>query len=836
MKRFMFLFLFVYTSLYSAKTDYHFEYLFPVPESTHLPLRSDIIIRFRDHDPDQILNLSTFYTITGELSGNVQGRVVVSSDKRTMIIRPTKPFQAGERVSIHLSPQIDPVATEPIQYSFGFTIKPEQQKKPPPKNSQSNDISILPKKWNRDPVILDGVALPSDFPRVNITVSDNPTEGFLFLNARSNKTYSMILDNEGNPQWFWPHDREQWNFRSYPDGRLSVNTWIDDIPSILVFDSTYTVVDTITAPPGYWLDRHEGLLLSNGHSLIIANDERQVDRATFIPGGTGMATVLGNNVMELDENKIPVFIWRCWDYFDIPDAIHVDILDEHIDYVHMNSIDVDLDEHLIISSRHLSEVTKIHRQTGAILWRLGGKNDEFTWMNDTDRISWQHTITDVSDGQYLIFDNGNHHDPPYSRALEVKLDTVNRTCTKIWEFRDSPDTYTAAQCNAQRLSDGNTLINWFYKLNEVRANGTKVFEMNFENGSGSYRAFRHPWRGKASIPALIAESYSDRITLIFNKFGDSDVSHYNIYGGMQPESDQVIATAEKPFIHLDQLTNETTYYFRVTAVNGEGEESGYSNEVDVFVNFIPAGSNMVLNGDFSNGMQYWHTHENSATTNWYVTDSGELKIINVDGGTDLSQVLLYYENLPLVEKTGYRFEFDAYSDQGRIISAEVMNSEGSVSYSQIGYTWLTSTKQHFSFEFDMEEMSDGKSQVRFQVGGSNHDVYLDNVSLKQIVTNIGPEELERPAFTLSQNHPNPFNSVTALSYSIPEKSYIKVNVYDINGRLITVLVDGMKPAGHHSIQFDGSDLATGVYFYQLSGSTLRDHVRINMVQKMILLK
>ena len=124
------------------------------------------------------------------------------------------------------------------------------------------------------------------------------------------------------------------------------------------------------------------------------------------------------------------------------------------------------------------------------------------------------------------------HVPYFSRALEFELDTLNMTVTKVWEFAEDPLTYSRYMGNTQRLPNGNTLINWAVynkpKLTEVRPDGSKAFEMDFKNGYDCYRTFRYPWKGKAIVPYLVIESWDDRVSLMFNKFGDTDVDHYNI--------------------------------------------------------------------------------------------------------------------------------------------------------------------------------------------------------------------------------------------------------------------------------------------------------------------
>jgi hypothetical protein len=70
-------------------------------------------------------------------------------------------------------------------------------------------------------------------------------------------------------------------------------------------------------------------------------------------------------------------------------------------------------------------------------------------------------------------------------------------------------------------------------------------------------------------------------------------------------------------------------------------------------------------------------------------------------------------------------------------------------------------------------------------------------------------------FTLFQNYPNPFNPTTTISYTLQKPSVVKIDVYDILGCKVMVLVNGKKTAGTHSVQFDGSNLCGGIYIYKL---------------------
>ena len=90
---------------------------------------------------------------------------------------------------------------------------------------------------------------------------------------------------------------------------------------------------------------------------------------------------------------------------------------------------------------------------------------------------------------------------------------------------------------------------------------------------------------------------------------------------------------------------------------------------------------------------------------------------------------------------------------------------------------------------------------------------------------------EKPTnYSLAQNYPNPFNPITIISYSIKQDGLVSLKVYDILGNEVANLVSNQEIAGSYSVNFDASDLPSGIYFYRLTSGNFTE------TKKLLLLK
>lgn len=492
----------------SGRDSVEIKYQSPIPDAHYVMPSTTIIIRpSEDIDPSAQIGPGLF-KVVGSSSGEHDGAVFFSDDFHEIIFKTGTKFASGETVAVDFFGGLKTSSARSVASThFRFFVQKEfphdtpgipqsmlRDFEPPLQSAASISLhqhqSILKRGTTND-------TLPLDFPYIVTSVTGATAPGYLFLannNAASSAPYLMIVDNHGNPIFYRKMGGWCLDFKIQPTGQLSYYDMSRE--KFFVIDSTYAVTDSLGCGNGYATDPHDLRMMTNGHALLLGDDPEKVDMSTVVPGGNLSATVIGIIVQELDSRKNVVFQWRSWDHFQITDATHEDLTAALVDYVHSNALELDSDGNILLSNRHMDEITKIDRGTGQIIWRWGGKNNQFTMLNDSMGFSHQHAIRMLDNGDIVMFDNGNFHSPNFSRAVEYSIDESNKSASLVWQYRNTPDIYGNAMGYVQRLPGGNTLIGWgtaSTAVTEIAPDGSKVFELSFDPGIFSYRAYRFEW-------------------------------------------------------------------------------------------------------------------------------------------------------------------------------------------------------------------------------------------------------------------------------------------------------------------------------------------------------
>ncbi len=328
--------------------------------------------------------------------------------------------------------------------------------------------------------------------------------------------------------------------------------------------------------------------------------------------------------------------------------------------------------------------------------------------------------------------------------------------------------------------------------------------------------------------------------------GGGDVTYYEIYFGTDPTpdaSEYIGAGSEPQLLFGYDLVPNTTYYWRVDAVNSSGTTTG---DVWHFTTASSLPSNLIWEDNFNSdngwtdkvyqgegsfeprtydgenvcvfymsgspGVFYTFKQLSQAIAagsilkaRWYYESSGSYSNSeNSDGGH-----ILFFESIPSIQ-----------NDLPEEVILDIM---GSVDFPM--YQWNVE-------EFQITEEIPNGSYIA--IGGAVWPSYIynnwDYIKIYSSTTDISTEFSLPSNYKLYNNYPNPFNPTTKIKYQIPRSNLVQIVVYDILGRKVATLITEQKPAGSYEVEFNASQLSNGVYFYELRAGDFRD------VKKLVLLK
>jgi hypothetical protein len=336
----------------------------------------------------------------------------------------------------------------------------------------------------------------------------NTAPGNILLTPTASQDYAgglMVVDSLGKLVWFQRHAdtatdlQMQW-YKGQP-----VLTWFEGtfVPpgygrgAYRIVDANLNPVTRVRAANGKRGDLHEFFLTHRSTALFTVYDTHPADLSSI--GGSSSGVLLDSLFQEVDvATGALVTEWRASDHVPLTESYMPppSSSSSPYDFFHINSIDVDTDGNLLVSSRHTWTVYKINRTTGQIIWRLHGKKSDFKMTSGT-RFSWQHHVRHHPGNVLTIFDDGDGERPVErrSRGLKLHLDMHTMTADYVQEYLPHPRVLANSQGSVQVLPNGNVFVGWGIKpyFSEYTSDGKLLYAAKLPTGVFSYRAFRSPW-------------------------------------------------------------------------------------------------------------------------------------------------------------------------------------------------------------------------------------------------------------------------------------------------------------------------------------------------------
>lgn len=154
-----------------------------------------------------------------------------------------------------------------------------------------------------------------------------------------------------------------------------------------------------------------------------------------------------------------LFRWSPFDHFAITDLAPAERTGANVNWTHGNALDIDADGNLIVSFRNLDEITKIDAVSGAVIWRMGGRRNQFAFPDSpVPAFSHQHGARMSSAGRLILLDNiGN---PDESRSERYTVNEATRTARLEHSYGSIPGAVTQIGGSVQSLAGGRTMVSF----------------------------------------------------------------------------------------------------------------------------------------------------------------------------------------------------------------------------------------------------------------------------------------------------------------------------------------------------------------------------------------
>jgi hypothetical protein len=530
------------TGMVLAGSPKDYQFISPMPGSDFNTRESSIIIREGSiMDPASVNNPDAIL-VTGSKSGKVPGEIVLSSDKQTVIFKPSHKFEPDETVTVQISNKLMRSNGSALPSAeFSFKIAPFAETPNPYDyiNTIAGELGVGENSLTK--VVVD--TLPTNFPNVTVNTYDTTKvgDGYIFMSIFGTVSgvgyYIMMLNNDGTPFYYKEFKDHVYDFKIQPNGLMSYGRTLKNHPSggggdviWMIMDNSFKEVDSVQMGNGYVAECHDFRILPNGHYLLFGYYLVPFDMSQVVAGGYPNALVGGGVIQELDQDKNVIFQWRTWDHYDLKTFPYDPALATQsiVDEFHFNAIEFDNDNNIIISTPSWSK--KINRQTGDIMWHIGGQENQFSFVNIDSTTGLEyitgHTFYRIQNGDILLFDNGSFAPQKTAMAHEFSLDEVNKRAELEWSYIPSSFILSLSMGSAQRLPNGNTTIGWGSgriagnlgpAFTEVDEAGNVVYELSFaKSGVSSYRAYRFPFTNGAPYATVLRSEVSQGNTYNFN--------------------------------------------------------------------------------------------------------------------------------------------------------------------------------------------------------------------------------------------------------------------------------------------------------------------------------
>ncbi|HXI20216.1 MAG TPA: arylsulfotransferase family protein, partial [Gemmatimonadales bacterium] len=362
------------------------------------------------------------------------------------------------------------------------------------------------------PVTATTGAVPAAVRDLTLEVTGAPSPGYTLLvpvrfDSDTDNGFLLAFDSAGTLCWYREFDGLGWavEAKQLETGNFSVYLgrsygWAPAYGRYAEVTPEGVEVQDFRVDQPWFTDPHEMLLSGGGPAPgavhLIGYGIRTVDLSAY--GGPVAARLAMHFIERQGPTGAVEFLWQAADHYTPDDwpspATQASLAS---DLVHPSSLAIDRDGNYVLSLQAMDEIAKIDAHTGAFVWRLGGRHNQFRFEQDPlAGFQGQHNVQVLEDGHLLLLDNRVRSEPAPARAAEYALDTGAMTATLVWEYQPNPAVISPIMGSVQRLASGHTVVGFGYagRVDEADAGGAPVAQASLRDSGGAsvqfYRALR----------------------------------------------------------------------------------------------------------------------------------------------------------------------------------------------------------------------------------------------------------------------------------------------------------------------------------------------------------
>jgi hypothetical protein len=517
-------------------------------------------------------------SVSGSQTGRHSGHLKAYSQGDGASFVPSKPFRAGETVSVR-GRLTSAGKTQLLAFHFVIS-QPDKLPYAAPGKVAPNpgEVQAFHSRPELNP------------PALVITArSPEAAPGDIFSTPYSGPGQSgpMILDEAGNVVWFdaLPSGVEASNLQVQQlDGKPVLTWWQGYIPpqgfgegEEVIVNSDYQQIARVHAGNGFKADLHDFHITPQDTAVLTVFDPIDCDLSAV--GGPHGGAVTDAIFQEIDlRTGLVRREWHSLDHVPLSDSYSTATTTSSewpYDFFHINSIDQLPTGRTLISARNTWTLYELNTLTGQVLLRVGGKHSNVTLVGGA-ATAFQHDATVLANGTISVFDNGGvpkvH---PQSRGLVLAVNPQAKTDTVVAQYEHSAALSSGSQGNIQQMTDGNVFVGWGAApyFSEFNAAGQLIFDGHMHGSYQSYRTYRFPWAGTPTTTPAIAASTAHaggQATVYASWNGATLATSWRVLAGPSPKQLAPVAVAARTGFETSVLTPGPAPYVAVQALEASG--------------------------------------------------------------------------------------------------------------------------------------------------------------------------------------------------------------------------------------------------------------------------